>query len=132
MGHANDIGLRRGDAGFTLAEVLAAMLFMAIVLPVAFEGMAIATRGSVASQRGREAAQLADGLLTELVAAGDWQDGNQDGDFEPDHPGYRWHLTVEDWSEDVMRLLTLEVSYKVQGHDYAVRLSTLVPEAEQE
>jgi type II secretory pathway pseudopilin PulG len=122
----------RSNAGFTLAEILAAMVFMAIVLPVAFEGMSIATRGSVASQRAREAAQLGDALLTELVATGDWQDGNQDGDFEPDHNGYSWRLTTQDWSEDVMRLLTLEVTFKVQGHDYSVRLSTLVPEAEQE
>lgn len=124
--------MRKDDAGFTLAEVLAAMVFMAIVLPVAFEGMSIATRGSVASQRSREAAQLADGLLTELVATGDWQQGNQDGDFAPEHPGYHWTLKTEDWSEDVMRLLTVEVTYTVQGHDYSVRLSTLTPEAEQE
>ena len=35
---------RRSAAGFTLAEVMAALVFMAIVIPVALEGLSIATR----------------------------------------------------------------------------------------
>ena len=115
-------------AGFTLAEVLAAMLFMAIVLPAVVEGMALASRAGVAAQRGREAAQLADKTLAERVVSGDWQQGDQEGDFEPDYPGYTWKLITDDWTEDAMSVLTVEVTFTVQGRESTVRLSTLVSE----
>ena len=42
------------DAGFTLAEVLAALVFMAILIPVALEGLSIASRaGEVAARKQR-------------------------------------------------------------------------------
>jgi len=104
------------------------MLFMAIVLPAIVEGMALASRAGVAAQRGREAAQLADRILTEMVVSGEWQQGDQDGDFEPDYPGYSWKLTTDDWTEDAMRVLTVEVTFTVQGRASSVRLSTLVSE----
>lgn len=124
--------INTGVAGFTLAEVLAAMLFMAIVLPAIMGGMAIASRGGVVAQRSRDAAQLAENLLTEMVVTGSWQEGEQEGDFEPEHPGFRWKTTLEDWSEDAMQLLTVEVTFAVQGRDSSVRLSTLVNEIGQE
>ena len=37
--------------GFTLLEVLAALMLMAIVVPVAMQGMSIATRAGVLGQR---------------------------------------------------------------------------------
>jgi len=50
-------------SAFTLAEVLAALLFMAIVIPVAIEGMHIASlAGTVAARKG-EAARVAQRLL---------------------------------------------------------------------
>ena len=117
-------------AGFTLVEVLAAMLFMAIVLPVIMEGIAIAGRAGVVAHRSREAAQLADRVLTEMVVTGEWQQGDQEGHFAPEEPGFQWKLTTDAWSEDVMRLLTVEVSFTVQGRPSSVRLSTLVPEGQ--
>lgn len=118
------------EAGFTLAEILAAMLFMAIVIPVIVQGMAIANRAGVVAARSREAAQLADRVLTEAAVTGTWQNGDQSGDFEPDYPGYQWKLTTTAWSEDVMRLVTVEVTFPVQGHESSVRLSTLMPESQ--
>ena len=40
---ARKISQRRAEAGFTLAEVLAALAFMAIVIPVAVDGLRIAS-----------------------------------------------------------------------------------------
>ena len=37
------------NRAFTLAEVLAALLFMAIVIPVALHGMSVASRAGVRS-----------------------------------------------------------------------------------
>lgn len=115
-------------AGFTMAEVLAAMIFMAVVIPVIVEGVMVASRCGVVAERKREAAQLADRLLTEMVVTGDWHNGNQSGDFMPDYPGYTWEATMDGWTEDTMELLTVEVTFMVRGRESEVRLSTLVSE----
>ena len=116
---------RASAAGFTLAEVLAALVIMAIVLPVAIEGLRIANRAGVVAQRKGVAAQLADGLLNEFVVTGEWQYSAQDGDFGPEWTGYRWRFHNEAWGRDAMQMLTLEVFYQVQDREFSVQLSTL-------
>ena len=118
---------RRGRAAFTFAEVLAALVFMAIVIPVAIEGMQIANRAGVAAQRKSVAMMLAQQRLQELIAVGDWRNTTQNGNFNPYYKDYRWRLINEAWPEEPqMRLLTIEVTYPVQSREYKVRLSTLV------
>ena len=56
---ANGIRNARKIAAFTFAEVLAALLFMAIVIPVAMQGVQVANRAGVAAQRKTVAIQLA-------------------------------------------------------------------------
>jgi len=116
--------------GFTFVEILAAMLFMAIVIPVTVEGIMIANRAGVAAERKRVAAGLADMLLTEKVVTEEWRDGEQQGDFGEDWPEYNWVLRNETWEEEGMRLISVEVQFLVQGRDYSVSLSTLVEEEE--
>jgi len=117
--------------GFTFVEILAAMLFMAIVIPVTVEGIMIANRAGVAAERKRVAVGLADMLLTEKVVTEEWRDGEQQGDFGEDWPEYNWVLRNETWEEDGMRLISVEVQFQVQGRDYSVGLSTLAEEEEQ-
>ena len=62
--------------GFTLAETLAAMLFMAIVIPVAVRGVMLANRAGVVAERKRVAAELADRLLVETIVTQQWMDGS--------------------------------------------------------
>jgi type II secretory pathway pseudopilin PulG len=117
---------------FTLAELLAAMVFVAIVLPVAVRGVMVANRAGVLADRQRVAAQLADRLLTEMVVTEDWRDSEAEGDFGEEWPGYRWTLKDDAWDEDTMRILTIEVSFEVQDRPCRISLSTLVDEEEQE
>ncbi len=120
----------RRNGGFALAEVLAAMVFLAVLLPVVVEAMSVASRCGTVAERKREATQLADRLLTEMVVTGDWRNGNQSGDFLPDAPGYTWALTTDGWPEDAMGLITVEVTFVVRGQESVVQLSTLVPEVD--
>lgn len=118
---------RRGQAGFTLAEVLAALLFMAIVIPVAIEGLQIASRAGVLSERKGIAVRLADSKLNELVATGQWQSASQRGTIEEGWQTYQWQMSSDPWSEDsTMRELKVTVTVSVQGRDYPVSVSTLV------
>ena len=119
--------LRRRQAGFTLAEVLAALLFMAIVIPVAMQGLQIASRAGSVSERKAVGARLAERKLNELLVTGQWQSAAQKGTVSEGSQTYTWQLQSEPWSEDgAMRQLTMHVSVPVQGRDYDVHLSTLV------
>lgn len=120
----NSGGARRG---FTFVEILAAMLFMAIVIPVTIEGILSANRIGQVAVRKRIAAQLADQMLTETLVENTWQAGELSGDFGEDFPNYAYSIHLTDWSEDSnLGLLLIEVTYMVQGKTYAVTLSTLV------
>ena len=118
------------NSGFTFAETLAAMLFMAIVVPVMVQGMTVASRAGIVAERQREAVELADRLLTELVLTGDWRDSESEGDFGEDWPGYRWVLSDGEWEEDTMLVVSVEVFFQVRGREHSLELTTLVDEAE--
>ena len=125
-------GSRRLQAGFTLVEMLAAMLFMAIVIPVALQGLRIASRaGAVAARKG-VAVQLAESKLNELIVTSQWHNSGQGGACGPQWPGYQWTLKNEAWNGDTtlnsLRLVTVEVTYPVQNQNYNVHLSTVLPD----
>jgi type II secretory pathway pseudopilin PulG len=116
---------RRG--GFTLAEVLAALVFMVIVIPVALQGLRIASRAGSVAERKAVAARLADRKLNELIVTGQWQSSAAKGTMQEGWQTYDWNLETESWAEDgAMRVLTVKVTVPVQGENYDVRISTLV------
>ena len=110
---------------FTLAEVLAALLFLAIVIPTAVEALHVASLAGEVAARKSEAARVADRILNESLVTTNWAGGVQSGTVTEGILDFRWKLTVESWPQDSMQLLTAEVSYSAQGRDFSVRLSTL-------
>lgn len=122
--------VRRRAGGFTFAEVLAAMVFLGVLIPVVVEGLALANRAALVAERQSVAAQLAGNLLNNLVVSQTWDSGQASGDFGEDWPGYSWQLLTGSWTEDTMTQLTVVVSYQVQGRDYEVSLTTLVDDTE--
>ena len=118
------------QSAFTLAEVLASLVFMAILIPVALEALSIATRaGEVAARKG-EAALVAERVLNENVATTNWNKSVQSGSVRQGVREFRWTLHNDPWNQDLsqsaMRQLSVEVIYMAQGRDYSVRMSTLV------
>jgi len=120
-------GARRG--GFTFAELLAAMLFLAILIPVVVEGLTLANRAAVQAERNQLALQLAEKRLTELLLDDEWRSAQMRGDFERDWPGYRWELERGTWAQDDMTELRLRVIFTVQGREHWVELTTLVTDS---
>lgn len=117
----------RSRAGFTLAEVLAALMFMAIVIPVAVRGLQIASRAGSVSERKATAARLAESKLNQLIVTGEWSSAASQGTIQEGRQTYKWRLDTQPWAEDgAMRLVTIWVTVPVQGQDYEVPLSTLV------
>jgi len=115
-----------GCHAFTLAEVLAAMLFLAIVIPVAVEALHVSSlAGEVAARKGA-AARIADRVLGESLVTTNWSGGGQRGRISEGALDFDWTLTTQNWPQDAtMQLLTAEVTFPAQGKDYSVKLSTL-------
>ena len=116
---------KRRIAAFTLAEVLAAMLFLAIVIPAAVEALHVASlAGEVAARKG-VAARIADRVLNESLVMTNWNLGTQNGTVTEGAEEFRWTLSSQNWPVDAMELITAEVKYSAQGRDYSVKLCTL-------
>jgi type II secretory pathway pseudopilin PulG len=118
--------VKRARAAFTLAEVLAALAFMAIVIPVAVEGLRVANRAGVVAQRKSVAARIADRVLNEALIGGQSQSTSRNGVVQEGAQEYRWSIRYQPWPEDAMRLVTVQVVFPVQGQDHDVQLSTLI------
>ena len=120
---------RCGRRGFTFPEVLAAMLFMAIVIPVTVRGVSLANRMGVMAERKRVAAELASLKLNEVFLDDSWREGNKEGNYDDTGDAalsqYRWTLEITPWTDDVMRLIVVKVFYKVQNVEYSVSLGTI-------
>jgi len=118
-------GVTSHVSAFTLAEVLAAMLFLAIVIPTAVEALHVSSlAGEVAARKGM-AARIADRVLNESLVMTNWNNGVQNGTVSEGALDFRWALTSQAWPQDTMQLLTAEVTFQAQGKDYSVKLSTL-------
>ena len=123
-------------AGFTLAEVLAALLFMAIVIPAAIEGLHIASLAGTVAVRKSEAARVAQRVLSESLVTTNWNQSAQSGTVTEGQRQFRWTMRSDPWTQDpnqtaILRL-SVEVFYTAQNRDYSVRLSTLVDNSAQQ
>lgn len=114
-----------GQAAFTLAETLAALVFLAILIPAAVEALHVASgAGEIAVRKG-EAARVADRVLNESLVMTNWNSGPQSGTTGEGADEFHWTLTSQHWPPDAMELLTAEVSFSTQGRQYSVTMSTL-------
>jgi prepilin-type N-terminal cleavage/methylation domain-containing protein len=116
-------------SGFTLVEVLASMLLIAIVLPVVMQGITSAAGASSATRRRTEAAGLAESKLGEIVSTLQWQGGIMQGDFGPDWSDYHWQASTSAWAQDTstssLQEIDLRVFWKANNHEDSVTVSTL-------
>ena len=123
-------------AGFTLVETLAALLLVAIVIPVVMRGVTLATGAASASKRRTEAASLAQSKLSELLATERWRGGVLAGQFGPadghNAGDYGWRAEVAPWTEPYLKELAVRVSWDRAGVEQSVTLTTLVYEGRPE
>jgi len=119
----------RQRSGFTLAEVLAALLLMAIVIPVALQGLHVASAAGEVGQRKMIASRIGNKVLNELKVMAQLQNTGRTGVVQEHGINYRWTVKNEPWTEDPLSQMTLAsvtVSFAAQGKNYDVRLSTLI------
>src|SRR5690349_8237157 len=86
---------RNRRAAFTLVEVLAALLFMAIVIPVAMQAIRIANRAGVMSQRKAVATRIAERMLNEMIVTSQYQGTSLKGVINEAQQQYEWIMRTE-------------------------------------
>lgn len=94
-------------AGFTLIEIMVAIVILAIALTGLTQGLTTALSCSKESELQTTAASLAAGQIELLRAQTDWTDGSEQGDCGAALPLYRWRQTVS--STDIAGLHEVDV-----------------------
>lgn len=120
-------GCRR-DGAFTLAEVLAALLLMAILVPVTMQGVTVASRAGTLGQRKATAVRIAERVLDEQIVSRLVGTGTPYGTITEGDLAYPWTLKSDAWTEDeasTLEIVTVRVEFNVQGITYDVSASTL-------
>lgn len=117
----------RAPRGFTFVELLATVVLIAAILPVAMRGIGLCTRLAGQSRRQLEAASLARMKVTDLVVSGDYLSGDQQGEFDETWAGYRWQAEVNAWTDDALQQLDVTVFWTAQSQERSLSLTTLVP-----
>lgn len=116
-------------AGFTLMEVLAAMVLLAIVLPAVMKGISIATVLASDTVGKIVAAELAENRLNEAILLDEWVSGSGSGDFGNDYPGYRWTLTASGGPQAGLKQVDMTVTWEKRADQYEFKLTTFVYES---
>ncbi len=116
----------RRRRGFTLLEILATFVLIAIIIPVAMGGLSLAMKMAGQSRDQVQACCLAETKLTELLVTEDYLNGNQSGNFGPDWPEYQWHTEIRDWTEATLKQLDLYVQWDRRQMTHTIGLTTLV------
>ena len=118
--------LRNTGRGFTLLEVLASFVLIAIIIPVAMKGIGMVIRLADHSVQQVEACSLAETKLAELLTTRDYLNGPQSGDFGPEWPKYRWNVQVVEWSEASLKEINVNVIWQNVLQERVITLNTLV------
>lgn len=121
---------RHARSGFTLVEVLATLVLVGVVLPVAMQGIGNSLAAADNARHSAEAAQLAQNKLTELILTGDWQYSGTTGDFGIDWPGYSWIVesgtSATALSDYGLTEVRVSVAWQSRGKPRQLSVSTFV------
>jgi type II secretory pathway pseudopilin PulG len=124
-----DAAAARGASAFTLVEVLAALLMMAIIIPVALQGMSIVSRAASLGEHKVAAMRVAERVLDEQLAVlteGQPIPTSGSGTETDGDDSYPWTMQTSPWTQDTaMTEMTVRVTFTLQGHPYEMSLGTL-------
>lgn len=115
----------RRHRAFTLVEVLATLVLVGVVLPVAMRGVTISMQLAARSRHLSEAGELAASKLSEALVLRDPNSFNGTGDFGTQWPEYRWEMRGQ-LADQSLYEVSVVVSWVEQGEERSVQLTTLV------
>ena len=112
---------------FTLVEVLATLVLLGIVLPVAMKGVSTAMSMSSSAKRTAEAASLAQTKLNEFIID-PVNNSATSGDFGAEHPGYRWTIETAARNYGVTEVM-IRVTWTERGRERSLLVTTMAYES---
>jgi len=120
-------------SGFTLLEVLIAMLVMAVVLVSVYRLHSQTLTMTTANRFYTQAPLLAQSKMSQLEAASSDLVSGDSGDFGDKFPGYVWSVVTEDVSSEALGesaedLKRIDVTVSLNEFEYTVRLYRLMSE----
>jgi len=125
-------GLRRAvgrsPSGFTLIEVLVALVVVTTALTIVAQGFLTGGRASVAAQHETVAVLLAESKMTEIDLGIVSTQSSGSGTFEPEQPDYAWKTEVETTTVTGLTKLTLTVTWKEREEERTFVLTRLIME----
>lgn len=77
----------RWQAGFTFVEMLAALAFLGILIPVVISALLVSNRAAGVAERSMTAMQLGENRLNEMMLEDRWTSEGSRGDFGEQRPG---------------------------------------------
>ena len=111
-------------AGFSLIEVLCAILILGVGIVGLSEGITVSLRSSKEAERISAAATLAAGRIEMLRAEGYLTEGETEGDFGTEFPLYGYRQTIATTSID--GLFDVTVAVTLRGGEDVFELKTLL------
>ncbi|HEY3226492.1 MAG TPA: prepilin-type N-terminal cleavage/methylation domain-containing protein [Planctomycetota bacterium] len=125
-GLRRDVG--RFHAGFTLIEVLVALVVVTTALTIVAQGFLTGGRASVASQHETVAVFLAESKMAEIDLGIVSTQSSTSGTFEPEQPDFSWKTEVETTTVTGLTKLTLTVTWKEREEERTFVLTRLIME----
>jgi type IV pilus modification protein PilV len=119
------------NAGFSLVEVIVAILILGIAVAGLTEGITNALSSSKETELQTTAALLAQGRIETLRAEGDYTDGDTDGDFGSEFSLYKWKQTIKSTELEGLHDVTVTIEQAANGQ-MLFELRTLLFETPQE
>ena len=105
----------KGRAGFSLVEVMVAIVILAIAITGLTQGITTALGSSKESELQATAALYASGQIEMLRAQSDWSDGDFRGDCGAALPLYRWRETISPTDIDGLHEVDVVVEHSQTG-----------------
>ena len=122
---------RRRTSGFTLIEALVALAVLSALLPVLIKAISLSLRAHEHARRQAIAASLCQDRLNAFVSGLEAVQAKVEGGFGDEHPDFRWSAETNGRSDLELDQLSVRVTWRERGRDYAVEMATLMPETEQ-
>ncbi len=113
-------------SGFSLVEVLAALVIFSVSIVALMEGIGHSTSMQHELIQRQHALALAENLLETTRAAENFDEAEQSGDFDGADAGFSWRLNVDATDRKDLNKVTATITWKDGTREMESKISTLM------
>jgi len=120
------------SAAFSLVEMMAAVVIFGLVVLGTLELFTSSLRAGAASGAHTRGVMLAQGMMEETLAEGNFMLAGEGGDFGADYEGYTWERQVTETDDPGLYQVEILVNWTEHGREKRYKLVTLAVERTEE